>query len=49
MSLLFIAKFKCQILFQWISDAINIVTYHAVTIEESVKKEFLDLDSRFPS
>ena len=31
------AKFKCQILFQGISDATNMVIYHAITIEKSEK------------
>ena len=32
------AKFTYQILFQGISDAINMVIYYAVTIEKSEKK-----------
>ena len=33
----------CQILLQRISDATNMVTYHAVTIEKSAKKSSLIL------
>ena len=32
------AKFKYQILIQDVSDAINMVIYHAVTIEKSEEK-----------
>ena len=42
------AKLKCHILLKGISDATNIVTYHAVTIEKSEKKKFFDSVSRFP-
>ena len=35
------AKFLCQILLRRISDATNMVTYHAVTIEKSTKKSSL--------
>ena len=37
----FPAKPKCQILLQEISDATNIVIYHAVTLEKSEKKSSL--------
>ena len=35
------AKFKCQILFQRISDATNMVIYHAITIEKLDRKSSL--------
>ena len=36
------AKFKCQVLFQGISDATSMVIYHAVTIEKSEENKFLN-------
>ena len=41
------AKFKCEILFQGISDTTNMVIHHAVTIEKSEKKKFLYSVSHF--
>ena len=41
------AKLKCQILFQVISDAIKIGLYHAVAIEISERKKFLNSASLF--
>ena len=48
MSLFFFpAKLRCHILLQGISDATNVVIYHAVTIEKSERKKFLNSVSRF--
>ena len=42
------AKFKCQILFLRIRDATNMVIYHAVTIEKSVRIKGTRCSFTFP-